>query len=349
MPSPSRPILRAASGLLAVAIGCDSGAVDPELDFALHHRPATDSTATPPAATTPAVAAAVRLGRGDTTVAVGTTLGVGAVVVDSAGHALYDRTVAWTSSDTAVATVAPSGDVRARAVGDATIAAAYGALRQTMRLHVAPVPPPPPVPVAAVAFAPYDTVLALGDSLRIQLRAADAAGHALSTVDRRVAWAVDAGIGATLALSTAGTPSDSSARWVRATGVGIGRVAAAVDGVGAVATIRVAGPTPPATPQVARIAVVVWVPDLVAGETSIVTATAYDAIGRVVPAAPLRIQSANPVTGQVVQDSVGTGLRAGMAFGTLRALAPGSFSIVGETFDGRVFAQTVVSVRAGAP
>ena len=57
------------------------------------------------------------------------------------------------------------------------------------------------------------------------------------------------------------------------------------------------------------------------------------------------VNSANPAAGLVTQDSVGTGTRAGIVYGTLRAIAPGIFSVAAETRDAKVFTQTTVVVR----
>lgn len=329
---------------LTAAAGCGSSTVDPELDYIVNHKPAADSAAHPaaPAAAAPARPAAMTLTRHDTTLTVGVTVGVEAVIVDSAGHVLYDQPVAWTSSDSTVARVSASGDVTARKAGEATIAATNGALRQVLRVRVVPVPPPT---VAAVTFAPYTAVIALGDSVRLAARAEGEQGQALTIAGRAVTWALDADVAAPLSLSAKGTPADSSVRWAHAINVGIGRVAVVVDGVGTVATIRVAGPVPPTTPRVSRITVTLGVPQLDVGESTVVMATALDASGQVVTTAPMRITSVNPASGRVTQDSVGTGPRAGIAYGTLQSFAPGIFSIVGETLDGRVYGQAVVVIR----
>src|SRR5207249_6507615 len=54
---------------------------------------------------------------------VGQTVQLTATPKDSAGSALTGRTVTWASSNTAVATVSPSGLVTSKAAGSATITA----------------------------------------------------------------------------------------------------------------------------------------------------------------------------------------------------------------------------------
>ena len=77
----------------------------------------------PPPPTTPAPVASVDVSPASASVMVGATRALTAILRDAAGNELSDRSVSWSSSNTAVATVSGSGVVSARAAGSATITA----------------------------------------------------------------------------------------------------------------------------------------------------------------------------------------------------------------------------------
>ena len=94
---------------------------------------------------------------------------------------MANATVAWTSSDPSVATVAASGLVTAVANGAATVTATAGSASGTAAVTVDQV-------VATVAVdPPADTLLAFGDTLRLSADALDANGNAV--VGAEFAWA----------------------------------------------------------------------------------------------------------------------------------------------------------------
>lgn len=89
-------------------IGCGSGA---------------PSQPPPPPPGTPAPVASVTVSPASATLVVGSTHTLTATLRDSGGNTLADRSVAWSSNNTAIATVSASGVVTARAAGNATITA----------------------------------------------------------------------------------------------------------------------------------------------------------------------------------------------------------------------------------
>src|SRR6185503_4596269 len=93
----------------------------------------SDATPTGPAKTP---VAAVTVTGSSSAMVVGSTLQLTAAAVDANGATLTDRTITWTSSDTAVATVTASGLVSALASGSATIQATAETKSGSMAISV---------------------------------------------------------------------------------------------------------------------------------------------------------------------------------------------------------------------
>ena len=156
------PLLAAA--LLALAVGaCGDGTTDP---------PSPD----PPRATTVTVAPEAA-----EMTALGDTVQLAATVRDQNGQAMSGVTVAWTSGDPSVATVQASGLVKAVANGTATVTAAAGSVSGTASVTVEQ-------RLTEVRVSPdADTLVALGDTLRLSAEAFDANGHPVAGAE--FAWA----------------------------------------------------------------------------------------------------------------------------------------------------------------
>src|SRR5204863_6580386 len=92
--------------------------------------------------------ASVAVSPATASIRVGQTVQLTATPKDSAGSALTGRTVTWASSNTAVATVSPSGLVTTKAAGSATITATSEGKAGSATGTVAV------VPVASVAVTP---------------------------------------------------------------------------------------------------------------------------------------------------------------------------------------------------
>ncbi|WP_419938345.1 Ig-like domain-containing protein [Candidatus Palauibacter sp.] len=91
-------------------------------------------------------------------------------VRDQIGRPMTDATVAWSSGDTAVATVDTTGLVTAVANGSATIAAHSGEVSGSASIEVSQTP-------ATVEIAPATRTLAAGDTVRLVATATDGNGH----------------------------------------------------------------------------------------------------------------------------------------------------------------------------
>ena len=126
--------------------------------------------------------------------ALGAAATVEAAVLDANGHAIEGVRVHWTSGDTAVAQVGPTGLVTATGNGRATIAATAEPAAGIVAVRVMQV-------ADSVALFPSTGRLAPGDTLRLLARAFDANGHLVAGIphvwvssDPSVAEVDDAGL-----------------------------------------------------------------------------------------------------------------------------------------------------------
>jgi trimeric autotransporter adhesin len=113
-------------------------------------------------------------------VTVGQSTTLTAQTLDANGNALTGRTVAWTSSNTGIATVSEAGVVTGVAPGSATITATSENKSGTATVTVTA------IPVANVTVDPTTVSLTTGGTQQITATARDAQGNALA--DRAVTW-----------------------------------------------------------------------------------------------------------------------------------------------------------------
>jgi uncharacterized protein YjdB len=175
----------------------------------------------------------------------GDSLGLSAAAVGAGGDAL-DRPVAWSSSDPAVASVAPSGMLLGRAGGTARVMASVEDVSREVTVSVE-------VDVAAVALhAGGDTVpvsrlgLILGDTVTLRASVSDRAGRVLA--DEPVRW---------ISSSSAVAEVDRSGR-VTARGVGQVVVTASAGGVSREVPVEVSRPQPRVADGQLRLQILPW-------------------------------------------------------------------------------------------
>jgi len=108
------------------------------------------------------------------------------MAVDHRGQSMTVGLVAWTSSDTTIATISSDGTILARRPGTTTIGAAIGVVTSRRALSVLP-PPPGPLPVVSVVVSPLTTTLGVGQSQQLTAMLRDFANTVLT--DREIAWA----------------------------------------------------------------------------------------------------------------------------------------------------------------
>ena len=107
--------------------------------------------------------------------ALGETARFTAEVRDQNGQVMAGAAVAWASSDASIASVDASGQATSVGNGTATITATVGSVSGSAMVTVEQV-------VSAVAVSPTaDTLVALGDTVRLVAEATDANGHAVAT------------------------------------------------------------------------------------------------------------------------------------------------------------------------
>jgi uncharacterized protein YjdB len=215
-----------------------------------------------------------------------------ATLRDAANNVLTDRVVAWTSSNTDVATVAPNGTVTAVAVGTATITATSEGKTGTATVTVTA---PPPAAVASVSVSPTTASLTTGATQQITATPRDAQGNALT--GRAVTWA--SGNTQVATVTQAGL----------ITAVGPGSTTVTATSEGKVGTVAVTV-TAPATGSVG---VTPSSAGVFVGATTTLTATVVDVNGATIAGASVAWSSDKPLTASVSQAGVVTGLLPGTA------------------------------------
>jgi len=234
-------------------------------------------------------AASVSVALDAATLEVGQATQAVATLKDAAGTTLTDRTVAWQSSNPAIATVNSSGVVTAVARGSATISAIADGKTGGATVTVAP------KTVAAVVITPNPVSATVGQSAQLTAVAKDAAGSALA--GRAITWS----------SSNAAVATVSSAGLVSAVSAGTVTISAAADGVTGQATFTSAAVT------AATVVITPSSPHLQVGQDVQLTATASDAGGNLLTSRVPVWSSSNPTIATVSNSGRVTGVGKGNA------------------------------------
>ena len=139
--------------------------------------------------------ASVEVAPASASVAAGSTVQLAAELKNGGGEPLNGRTVAWSSSSAAVATVSGSGLVTGVTAGSATITAASEGKSGTAQVTVTA----GQTAVAWVEVAPATATLASGGTVQLTATAKDANGQPLS--GRTITWATSAPLVATVSAT----------------------------------------------------------------------------------------------------------------------------------------------------
>jgi uncharacterized protein YjdB/alpha-tubulin suppressor-like RCC1 family protein len=222
----------------------------------------------------------------------GQTSTLHAILKDAAGTTLADRSVTWSTSNAAVATVDANGTVRAVSVGSAQITASSETRSASTEVAVSTVV----VPVASVLVTPPSASIAIGASQQLLAATRDASGNTLS--GHTITWS-----SLTPAIATV-----NGSGLVTAIAAGTVTIQATSDGINGTATITISAP-------VASISVTPANPALVIGATQQLTATIKDAQGNVLSGRNL------------VWSSLSAGVATVNATGLVTAVATGSTTI----------------------
>lgn len=228
---------------------------------------------------------------------VGQTLKLSVQVTDASGNLLTGRPISYVSSAPTVVRVATDGTLTVLATGTATITVTSEGKTGTATVTALP------SPVASLRIAPVTASVIVGNSLRLQADALDAAGAVLG--QRVVTWTS----GAPSVVSVAGDGT------VTGVAPGTALVFASSEGKIAAATITVTGIT------AATVTVSPSTATIIAGDAQDLTATVRDAGGAVLNGRVIQWTSSNP-TVAVVSNS-----------GRVRGVAPGTARI-DATVDG---------------
>ncbi len=232
-------------------------------------------TATASVNVLPIPVATVTLTLASSTLDVGQTTSATAVLKDASGNTLTGRTIAYQSSNPALATVNASGIVSAIAKGSVTITAIAEGKTGTAPLTVAA------KTVATVAVNPNPASATVGQTAQLSATAADAQGAAMT--GKTFTWSSSAPTVATVTASGL----------VTAVAAGTATITATTDGIAGQSSFTATAVT------AASVSVSPTSSSLQVSGTTQLTATVYDAAGNVLPSRVPTWSSANPTVATV--------------------------------------------------
>lgn len=286
----------------------------------------------------PQAVASVTISPDADTIVVGRRVTFRATPLDANNLPLAGRTVEWTSSDPAIATVSSAGEVLGLAAGSAKIRASIEGKSAEGSIVVSP------VLVATVTVTPANPTLSVGQTLGMTAIMRDAAGNILS--GRTVSWAAPAGGIVTIDAQGVVTAVASGSETITATSEGVhGTTVISVSAI-----------------PVARVDVTPTTTSISPGQTSQLTVTAFDANGNVLVRSVTWTSSNNGVAtvssaGLVTAVAAGTGTISatiggitGTALITVAAVPVASVSVTPSApnmFPNQVLQLTAIARDAG--
>ena len=236
----------------------------------------------------PAVVASVGVALNAGNIQVGQTTQAVATARDADGNSISGRTVSWSSSNPAVATVSSQGLVTAVANGSTSIKATVDGITGSANLTVST------AVVASVSVKLGTSSLTAGGTTQATATAADALGNTIT--GRSVTWS----------SSNTAVATVSNSGLVTAVGGGTASITATVDGVAGSATVVASAPA------VATVTVSAPLTSLTAGQTTQATAVARDAGGTQLNV-PITWSSSAPAAATVSPTGLVTAVAAGPA------------------------------------
>jgi len=260
------------------------------------------------------------------TVVTGQTTPLTATLRDAGGAILTGRVIAWTSSNTTIATIdGATGVATGASSGTTTITATSEGRTGTVTLTVTQ------APVASIDITPVSPTVAAGLTLQLNAVARDAAGNVLT--GRVIAW---------------GPSSNTAAATLGATGLVTG-VSPGTTSITASSEGRSSSVTLTVTPApVASLDVTPTSPSVVAGTTVQMSAVPRDAAGNTLTGRLIGWVSSNTAVATI---NSATGLAAGVTAGTttLTATSEGRSGSVTLTVTAAAVAVASVDITPTAP
>jgi uncharacterized protein YjdB len=192
----------------------------------------------------------------------GATYQVTASVRDAAGNQLTDHPASWSSSDSAIVAVSPTGLLEARADGFAIVTASVGGLSDQLYVFISP------NLAASVVVSPSSATVAQGSAMQLVATVRDTEGRLINHPE--VSWSTSDGAVATVMRT------DQTRGIVTGVSLGSVTITATCDAASGTAEITVGAPAPVASVTVN--------PDslrLVPGAAVLMTVTLRDADGNV--------------------------------------------------------------------
>ncbi|HKW12192.1 MAG TPA: Ig-like domain-containing protein [Gemmatimonadaceae bacterium] len=227
-----------------------------------------------------------------TTVMRGATVQYSATAKDAAGNVLSGRLVLWSSSNTAVATIASSGLATTLTTGSTNIGAVSEGVTAQTSLTVTATPPPP---VASVAVSLASSNLNVGQTTQASATLKDVGGNVLT--GRAITWS----------SSNTAVATVNANGVVTGAGAGSANIIATSEGVTGQASVSVT------VVPVASVTVSLASSSLTTGKTTQATAVTKDAGGNVLSGRAVTWSSSNTAVATVNASGVVTAVAAGSA------------------------------------
>jgi uncharacterized protein YjdB len=250
-----------------------------------------------PVAIAKAPVASVTVSPGAPSVAIANTVQFTASTLDASGNALSGRTISWSSSNTAVATISAAGVAGGVTAGTVTITATSEGVSGHTTLTVTTTAPPPPPPVATVTVSLGASSVTAGQGTQATAVLKDAGGNVLT--GRIISWSSSNTAAATVNAGGA----------VTSLAAGTAKITATSEGKSGFATLTVTAPVIP----VATVTVSLGASSLTTGQTTPATAVTKDAGGNVLTGRSISWSSSNTTVATVSSSGLVSALAAGTA------------------------------------
>lgn len=237
----------------------------------------------------PTPVASVRISESNRSMQVGQSVQLTAEALDAGGAVLPGRAIAWSSSNTGVATVSNNGLVNAIAPGGAIITARSEGESAGASITVSS------VPVASVVVTPGTKTVVVAETAQLTAQVRDASGAALT--GRAVIWTT----------SAAGTATVTSQGLVTGIAPGTATITATSEGRSGSAAVTV-NPRPVSSVIVSPGQVTIF-----AGQSTQLTTLVTDDRGQVLTGRPISYVSSNVQVATVSQTGEVSGISPGSA------------------------------------